>query len=176
MQNHPAGGGLQGDGVDCRVIPEDGATDASADRAGLVLVLLQFAVVVDIRNGLIHTFIKCIEIQLIFGEFVIEALFHQVLAAEFHRIHPDGPGNIVRMALDGPHGLRNAVPTHSTAGGLVGIDRIGFRFHDIARIQLREAAHALGHNRVPVGTVRALVGIRFQPTGCKRARRAAPRR
>lgn len=41
VQDHPAGGGLQGDGVDCRVIPEDGTTDASADRAGLVLVLLQ---------------------------------------------------------------------------------------------------------------------------------------
>ena len=61
------------------------------------------------------------------------------------------------MALPGEHGLRNAVAAHRARNGPVGENGVSVALHVVARVKLRERAHALCGDAMAMGGICALV-------------------
>ena len=165
VEDHAAGGMLQGDGPYACIVPEAGEADPLADGAGLILEFLPALPVVHVSDGLVHALVEGIEVVLVLGEAVLEANGHDVLAAILHGVQTQGLAHVVRMAFIGEHGLGDAVAPHGARYGLVGIDRVGVALHVGAGVHLRETAHALGGDGMAVGGVGALVGEHFKLSG-----------
>ena len=165
VQNHPAGGGFQGDGPNGGVVPEDRQPHAPADRAGLVLVFLKLFPVVQQLQSLIHALVEGVGIELVLGKAVHIAHGHQIFPAEFQGRHVNRLADVVDVALPGEHGLGNAVAPHGPGGGTVRIHRPAVALHIGAGVELGEGVHALGHDAVAVGGVGPLVGKRLQLPG-----------
>ncbi|CAN4038416.1 Ribose ABC transporter permease protein, partial [Dysosmobacter welbionis] len=114
--------------------------------------------VIQHRHSLVHALVEGVGVQLVSGEAVGIPHRHQILPAEFHRLHPDSLTDIVDVALPGPHGLGDPITTHGAGGGAVGVDRPAVALQIVAGVELGEGAHALGHDAVAVGGVGPLVG------------------
>ena len=158
IQYHTAGRGLQGDWPYCRVVPEYGHADTTADIAGLILVFLVFTLVIRCCHALVHTLVKGIAVQLILGKFILKANRHQVLSAECDRVHADLCRNIIGVAFNSPHSLRNTVSAHGSGSRLIGKYRIAICLNIVARVKLRECTDTLCADAVAVGCIRSLVG------------------
>ena len=169
VQHHPAGGGLQGDWPHGGVVPEHRQAHAPPDGAGLVLVRPVFPGVVQQLHPLVHALVEGVGVQLVLGEAVGIAHRHQVLPPEFHGLHAEAGADVVDVALPGPHGLGDAVAPHGARHRAVGVHRPAVALQISAGVQLREGAHALGHDAVAVGGVAALVGPGLELPGHQRA-------
>ena len=62
VEDHAAGGMLQGDGPYACIVPEAGEADPLADGAGLILEFLPALPVVHVSDGLVHALVEGIEV------------------------------------------------------------------------------------------------------------------
>ena len=175
IQQHPVGRGLQRNGINRGVVPEGRKPDAAADVAGIVRVLLLFALEVDVLRALCHALAVGVIVVRVAGERVVKALGHDVLLAELVGVHADGLGAVLNVRFIRKARLRHAVAAHRARRGAVGEHGVGVALHVVAGIVLRERAHRLRHDGVAVGGVGALIGEALHLAGDDGAVLAKPR-
>ena len=108
-------------------------------------------------------------------EAIFKALGHDEFVAVLEGVHADSFRAIFNICVVRERGLRHAVAAHRARNGAVGVDGVGIALKVCARIDLRERAHGLGHDRVPVGRVCALIGEALDFSGGNRAVLVEPR-
>ena len=99
IQQHAVGRGLERNRVNARVVPERCQADAAADRAGVICILRTLLLVIHVRGALGHALAIGVVEVLVLGESVHEALRHDVLIPEFHRVHADCLGAVFDIGL-----------------------------------------------------------------------------
>ena len=167
IQQHTVGTGFQGNGIYRRVVPECGHADTAADGAGILGILCHLAVIVDVLAACLQTLTEGVVVVDVVAEAVLISLRHNILHPEGQRIHPHRLGALVHIGLVGKGCLRHTVAAHGAGGGTVGEHRPCVALHIVTGIVLREGTHRLGHDRVAMGGVSALIGEALHLAGGK---------
>ena len=175
VQLHPVGRGFKRNGINRGVVPEGCHADAAANGAGLVLIFLDLSVVIDRYAAFFHTVAEGIVVVDVVREAVFKALGHDEFVAVLEGVHADSFRAIFNICVVRERGLRHAVAAHRARNGAVGVDGVRVSLHVVAGINLRERAHGLGHDRVAVRRVRALIGEALDFSGGNRAVLMQPR-
>ena len=158
IQKHPVRGGFECDRPYRGVVPERRASDAAADRSGVLRKFPDLLVVADQLLALFKAFAVRIVIVAVLAEPVEVPLRHDVFVPVFHRIHMHRVRAFLDVRIVRKRRLRHAVAAHRARRGDVRIDRVRVAFHVVARIELRERPHRLCDDAVTVACVRALIG------------------
>ena len=175
VQLHAVRRGFKRNGVNRGVVPEGRHADTAANGAGLVLIFLDLSVVIDRYTAFFHAVAEGIVVVDVVREAVFKALGHDVLVAVRKGVHPHGLCAVFNVRVICKRGLRHAVAAHRARNGAVGVDGVRVSLHVVAGINLRERAHGLGHDRVAVRRVRALIGEALDFSGGNRAVLVEPR-
>ena len=175
VQLHAVRRRFKRNGVNRGVIPEGRHADTAANGAGLVLIFLDLSVVIDRYAAFFHTVAEGIVVVDVVREAIFKALGHDEFVAVLEGVHADSFRAIFNICVVRERGLRHAVAAHRARNRAVGVDGVGIALKVCARIDLRKRAHGLGHDRVAVRRVRALIGEALDFSGGNRAVLMQPR-